>query len=265
MKKSSDYCNIKPGGADTGTPINVAHRIGLVQHYVELAGSRILDCGCGRGEYLRVLAQHSNEVSGVEYDAQKVKDFFAHAQVRAEVKVGNVENLEFANDTFDFVLMNEVLDHVANEKQALGEVFRVLKPGGRLALFTPNRIYPFETHGVALKASGTSISHLMPFIPYIPLPIGNRLFVYFARNYWPWQLKRLACEAGFEIVKQTFVWQTFENNTQTSPKALIALSFVLRKIAFFLEKLPILNAFGVSLLVIARKPISQEIASHHAQ
>lgn len=250
--------------ADTGTPLNVLHRMQIISQYIVLDGKRIHDCGCGRGEYLKALARYSNDIFGVEYDHDKVNDFHASGMDCGSVKVGNVESLEFADNTFDFILMNEVLDHVANEEQALREVFRVLKPGGMLALFTPNRLYPFETHDVGLKATGVDISHMTPFIPYIPLFIGKRFFVYFARNYWPWQLKAMVRSAGFDIVKQTFAWQTFENNTHASPNFILVLSSNLRKISFFLEKTPILKVFGVSLSVIAKKGYSGETESDHA-
>jgi ubiquinone/menaquinone biosynthesis C-methylase UbiE len=246
--------NIKPGGADTGMPLNVAHRIDIARQYVSLEGKRILDCGCGCGEYLKVMEQYSENISGIEYEAAKVQRYYDAGGDRNKVRVGNVEQLEFEDNTFDFVFMNEVLDHVADQERALGEVSRVLKPGGVLAIFTPNRFYPFETHGVGLKANGRDISHLWPFIPWIPLSVGNRLFTYYARNYWPWELKRLVRGAGLGVVEQGYAWQTFENNTHRLPRVLALVAPVLRKLARLLEMTPVLKMFGVSLLVIARKP-----------
>jgi len=58
------------------------------------------------------------------------------------------EHLPFADGTFDLILSHEVLEHVADDRKAVAEVTRVLRPGGRAVLFVPNRGYPFETHGI---------------------------------------------------------------------------------------------------------------------
>ena len=57
----------------------------------------------------------------------------------------------FKAGVFDLVLSNEVIEHVVDDRQALAESARVMRPGGRLALFCPNRGYPFETHGIYVR------------------------------------------------------------------------------------------------------------------
>jgi SAM-dependent methyltransferase len=131
------------------------------------------------------------------------------------------------------------------------EVHRILKPGGVAVIFSPNRLYPFETHGVSLR-SGAQVPHYVPFVPYVPVRLG--LFQYWARNYWPWELRALVRTGGFLIERCAYVWQTFENISGHQPRLIAALRPLLRAIARALEATPGLRAFGVSQLIVARKP-----------
>lgn len=81
---------------------------------------------------------------------------------------------------FDGTLMNEVLEHVADEKQALSEVFRVLKPGGVFVLISPNRWFPIDGHFIKI---GSWTFGPAPLIPWLPKRLTRSITV--ARNYWP--------------------------------------------------------------------------------
>ena len=251
----ADYKDIKPAGKDTGAPLNVARRIALIARHMDLKGKEILDCGCGGGEYVKALLEYSSHVHGVEYSEEKVKTFKVSFGDSVDVNTGSIEELKFADNTFDLVLLNEVIEHVTDEERALKEILRVLKPDGMLAVFAPNRLYPFETHGVVIKKTGKVVPHFVPFIPYVPLALGNRIFIYGARNYSPWRLKRIVAKAGFIVIGQTYIWQTFENISGISPAILVRMSGILRKISFFLERVPLARMFGVSQVIIAKKPV----------
>jgi SAM-dependent methyltransferase len=108
-------------------------------------GDRILDCGCGMGFTLRVLAQLSDcRLFGVErnpHTVQRARRELADFGVR--VARADATHLPFADETFDKVLMTEVLEHIPEEQAALREIRRVLRPGGRYVLSVPNANYPF--------------------------------------------------------------------------------------------------------------------------
>jgi ubiquinone/menaquinone biosynthesis C-methylase UbiE len=248
--------NIKPGGGDTGKPLNVQKRLSLMQAQGDLQGQLILDCGCGAGQYVMALLALGADTWGIEHDENKVAAFrVSNPQEAHRILNGDIQSLPFEDGRFDVVLANEVLEHIPNDRRGLREMYRIMRPGGRLFLFSPNRLYPFETHGVYTIRSDRNVPMHTPFIPYIPLPIGRRYLRYWARNYWPWELRKLISEAGFVDLTSHYVWQTFENISGRQPRLLSRLKPALRTISHQGEKLPGLNAIGaVSQFVSALKP-----------
>jgi hypothetical protein len=120
-------------------------------------------------------------------------------------------------------------------------------------VFAPNRLFPFETHGVYARGSDRRISHALPGVPWLPLAIGRRLFRYWARNYWPWQLASLLRASGFAIRRRGFAWPTFENISGQQPRWMRPLANGLRVVATLCEHVPGLRAFGSSQLLVAVK------------
>jgi ubiquinone/menaquinone biosynthesis C-methylase UbiE len=247
---------IRPAGGDTATPQNLRKRLALIERWASpLAERRVLDCGCGAGEYVRELLARGADAYGVEFDEGKLAAEAARdADLAARLSVGDLEALVFPDASFDLALLNEVLEHVPDDGAALSEVCRVLRPGGRLILLSPTRLYPFETHGVFLRGTRRRVPHTVPGIPWIPLAVGRRLFDYWARNYWPWQLRAMVKRAGLRVVATGAVWQTFENISGHQPGWLAVLRPLLRALAGVFEKVPGLRAFGVSQLIVAEKP-----------
>jgi SAM-dependent methyltransferase len=244
---------IQPAGGDTATPQNLRKRLALIERWgAPLAKRRVLDCGCGAGEYVRALLARGADAWGVEFDPNKLAR--ANAETAARLSAGDLESLAFPDASFDVALLNEVLEHVPDDGAALAEVRRVLRPGGRLILLSPTRLYPFETHGVFWRGSPRRVPHTVPGIPWIPLAVGRRIFDYWARNYWPWELRALVARAGLRVVATGAVWQTFENISGRQPGWLVKLAPLLRALCAVCERIPGLRAFGVSQLIVGEKP-----------
>jgi len=99
------------------------------------AGSVLLDAGCGRGRtflYRRRLP--SVRVVGLDISPHARDNPNVDSQLR-----GNLEALPFADASLDAVLSTHVAEHLARPEAAFDEMARVLRPGGRLLLLTPNR------------------------------------------------------------------------------------------------------------------------------
>ena len=101
-------------------------------------GSFLLDCGCGDGSFTLDIAQHVDAgfVSGVEWDPDRAASALARGvnAVRADLNSG----LPFADQTFDLVHSNQVIEHLQATDLFLRETRRVLKPGGLAVLSTNN-------------------------------------------------------------------------------------------------------------------------------
>lgn len=105
-----------------------------------LSGKNVLDIGCSFG-WLEKMAieQGVKEIIGIEPNE---KSFHNIKEINPKVKyvIGRAESLPFNNNSFDIVIMLEVLEHIpkGTEEIAFIEIYRVLKPGGKLILSTPN-------------------------------------------------------------------------------------------------------------------------------
>ncbi len=98
------------------------------------APARILDFGTGTGAMLAELRRFG-DAQGVDADEQAVA--FCHA--RGERRVSRLESnaLPFADASFDLVTTLDVLEHIDDDRAALAEIARVLKPGGRMVATVP--------------------------------------------------------------------------------------------------------------------------------
>ncbi len=247
------YHSIHPAGGDTAMPLNLQKRLALTLRHCGSSDRRLIDCGCGAGEYVISLQRLGVQAWGIEYDRDKVAEFRKRYATSQRLCVGDVSNAGLMGSSFDVALLNEVLEHVPDDRGALSEVHRILRDDGVLIVFSPNRRYPFETHGVSLARSGRRLPPYVPFVPYVPLWAGRLVFSYWARNYWPGELRRLVKEAGFTIVATDYVWQTFEAISRHQPALITAMAPLLRRTANLLERVPVIRSFGASQVIVARK------------
>jgi SAM-dependent methyltransferase len=131
------------------------------------AGDRALDLGCGAGEFTAVLAAAGAQVVGVEVaEAALQRARSRHPEL--DFRLAPIDGpLPLEDNTFDLVWASEVIEHVADTGRWLSETRRVLAPGGRLLLTTPN-------HGRLQVALGG--------IERFSEPLGDHLHLYTARS-----------------------------------------------------------------------------------
>lgn len=105
----------------------------------------ILDMPCGRGFYLNMFDYATDStIIGADLDWDVLlKAQSAIGKRGIAVMNANIYALPYAEGLFDGVIYSEVLEHVDDDQQALREAYRVLKPGGVLAITVPHANYPF--------------------------------------------------------------------------------------------------------------------------
>ena len=245
---------IQVGGGDTATPLNVQKRLALIRRFLPPHPARFIDSGCGAGAYVQHLIEEFGlDAFGIEFAPDKVSLAHRNPNLQTRIREGDLQKMPYNDASFDIALLNEVLEHVPDEHAAIREIHRILKPGARLIVFSPNRFFPFETHGVTLRGFDWNAPCYLPFIPYIPLWAGRLVFRYWARNYWPSELRKLFVQNGFEIVACDYLWQTFENISHNQPWFIRRGKGGFRRIANFLEKIPIIRTAGASQAIILKK------------
>ena len=111
-------------------------------------GERVLDMGCGAGRHAFEMYRRGADVVAFDQDADElagVLEVFGAmkeqgevpAGASADIKQGDALALPFADGEFDRVVAAEVLEHVPADIQAIGELVRVLRPGGTIAVTVP--------------------------------------------------------------------------------------------------------------------------------
>ncbi len=206
-----------------------------------LEGGRVLDVGCGVGVYMRALGHFTPGVFGVEIEGERARE----ASTSGRVAQSPGEALPFADEAFDLVLSHEVIEHVADDRATLAEMVRVLRTGGRLVLFCPNRLYPFETHGHFRR--GQYRFGNTPFINYLPNRLRNRLAPH-VRAYMAHNVRALFVGLPVRIVVHTQIYPGYDNILARHP----TLGRLLRWGTYRLERTP-LRAFGLSHFLVAEK------------
>ena len=122
----------------------IARNRELVREALALSvGDHLLDVGCGNGEEVRAAAAlvGTGRAVGLDMSEALVSEALRRTPAgtrNVEFVVGDAHALPFSDDSFDAVRTERVLQHVADPTAVVGEMVRVLRPGGRLAAWEPD-------------------------------------------------------------------------------------------------------------------------------
>jgi 2-polyprenyl-3-methyl-5-hydroxy-6-metoxy-1,4-benzoquinol methylase len=109
--------------------------LGVLDRFVKPGkGKRILDVGCGTGTMLGYLARYG-EAQGMDADEEAIR--FCNERGVTNVQLVPAGEMPFEDNTFDVVTMLDVLEHIDDDRGTLGDLYRVLKPGGSLLISVP--------------------------------------------------------------------------------------------------------------------------------
>jgi SAM-dependent methyltransferase len=217
-------------------------RLEMILTFAPLEGKAVLDVGCGIGAYVVKMTPLSRVVFGVDLDEDKIRQ--AHRTL-PHVAVSTAESLPFPEASFDVVLQHEIVEHVGDDRLAVQDACRVLKPGGRLVIFAPNRLYPFETHGAYW--GGRYHFGNIPLVNYLPDRWRNQLCPH-ARAYTVGGIRALYRELPVRLIAHTQIFPGYDKIAARLPFA----AGLLRRVTYFLEHTP-LRRFGLSHFVVLEK------------
>jgi SAM-dependent methyltransferase len=151
----------------------------------------VLDIGTSTGSNLRLLAELGfSRANGLEVSEEAIR--YCRRKGFDRLCCGDICDLPFAGASFDLVLATDILEHVENDQRAIGEIVRVLRPGGRALITVPafpslwglqdrvarhRRRYRMRELRQRLLAGGFTIDHAyhMNFLLFLPIWAARRL------------------------------------------------------------------------------------------
>ncbi|NOZ63968.1 MAG: methyltransferase domain-containing protein [Caldiserica bacterium] len=136
----------------------------LLDALVEKKGT-VLDVGCGRGEILnKICAHYDLKGVGLDISIEAIKIARFYNPLVNQYWVGDAESLPFRDNSFDLVISLDTLEHLSSPLTALEEMVRVLKPGGKLLVYTLNKRQLFTWHWflrlITFRKLGVDKGHL---------------------------------------------------------------------------------------------------------
>ena len=211
-----------------------------------MKGRRLLDVGCGDGSFTIALSAGFEEVHGIDVQDDWLEKF--RARVRGEgrfhVHRMSASAMEFGDNYFDTLISIETIEHIPDLLKAADEFHRVLRPGGQLVMTCPNRLFPFENHGI--RIGHWVYAKRVPLLTYLPL-LHDRWSL--ARVFTVRTLDRIFQSRGFVRQAVDYVWPTFEHGGNPFQPVLRPLFGLMR----VLENSPV-RMFGTSIVIRYDKP-----------
>lgn len=151
-------------------------------------GNRLLEVGCGSGKKLKLMQDLGWYVEGVDFDQAAVDNAKSKG---LKVHPGTVEEQKYPENYFDAIIMSHVIEHVHDPLSLLQVCSRILKPGGRLIIVTPN---------------GQSLGHSLYRDCHMHLDPPRHLQIFTLTS-----LIRITKKAGFKIIR---AWTTMRDAGQ---------------------------------------------------
>jgi len=203
-------------------------------------GDRILDAGCGAGKFSRMYfaKEIGCHLTGVDLQEALGRNQQMDSRVRADLKC-----LPFSAESFDVVNCRLVIEHLHAPQTALNEFHRVLAPGGRLAIFTPNLLHYFS-------AAATLTPHWFHlwFNTRVRGFDDSDVFPTYYRANTRRRLRALLRKSGFARADVTLV--------EGAPNVL-AFNSLLHHLGIgygrLVKRFDLLSAFRLNIIAIARK------------
>ncbi|HEY5080043.1 MAG TPA: class I SAM-dependent methyltransferase, partial [Opitutaceae bacterium] len=130
----------------------LAHLLGL-----RLPPARVLEIGCAHGGYVALLGWAGFEATGTELSPWVAR--FAHETFGVTVLAGQIEDQDLREESFDVIVLNDVIEHLPDPVRTLGHCARLLAPGGFFVIQTPEYIEHLS-HGDLLRTNDLFLKHM---------------------------------------------------------------------------------------------------------
>ena len=177
--------------------------------------NKVLELGCGRGEFLNEFSLHGLEAYGVDI-SEYSKKFFPKLNFR-KVDLEN-EKLPFDENFFDIIYSKSIIEHFYYPDKIFEEAYRVLKPGGIIITLTPEWKYIYKsfyddhTHRVPFTKSSLGDIHKMHNFKQIHVESFIQLPLLFNKNMFTPLIKLLSVVTRIlspDFLRMKYKWVRF--------------------------------------------------------
>jgi SAM-dependent methyltransferase len=155
--------------SDLERPSVLRHFVPLIRRYLSNT-DHCLDLGCGPGGFLALMAPYCGHIVGADIVPDFIEECRRNIERKALRNASAVllaqEELPFESGEFDKVIMIDTIHHLERHDTTMAEVFRVLKPGGMLLIFEPNKANPLLAVMCALDPNEHGLLRLGSFSAY---------------------------------------------------------------------------------------------------
>jgi SAM-dependent methyltransferase len=225
------YRAIRPGWSSSGDQLEAIVRSHLTR------SSRVLDLGCGRGGVVELIWREVEFAAGIDPDAPSLA---SHRSAGMPVVRGLGESLPFVGSSFDLIVCLWVLEHLRDPVATLGEVRRVLAPGGHFVFVTPNLRNPLMFANRIGKA-----------LPGLQRRLVPRVYGRDEADTFPVQYRANTVEAIRSLASQAEL-EVYDLRVVADPTYLAVNSLMFRASVFSERLLP--KGWGVHLLGDLTRP-----------
>jgi SAM-dependent methyltransferase len=266
-----------------------------MQSYLELipdtSSMKILELGCGIGYQSAMLAKASKQVIATDLPGESLQDhapgMAAAARLHQKLNIHNVElipcsaeELPFEDSSMDMVFSSHVLEHIPDQKKALDEIYRVLKPGGYHVCIVPVRFEKFYAfisfYSYLFKASLRRLKSIISkpkshsqdvqsktnvnadsILKYFPFPPPHGYSKHFINELVDWSCFRwknkIKMNGKFKIIHQssTQINPLLPLTGPLFPRTSAKIHSATRKVELIIGKLPIIRSLGINTIIIA--------------
>lgn len=215
----------------------------LLKKFLNNKQNQILEIGCGTGGNLKILG-YWGKTLGLD-NSEKALDFCKKKGLD-NVFLGNAEQMDFSNESFDLVVALDVLEHIKEDKKVVKEAWRVLKQNGYFIITVPAYQFLWSEHDKALihyrRYAASDLANMLQKANFNIIKMS-----YLVSFVFPFVL-------GYRILRKILFPNNKKNLAYFSlPKPINNFFILLLKIeSFLLQYLDL--PFGTSIICIAKKP-----------
>ena len=167
-----------------------------------------LDAGSGKGPSSAIMSKYVKNLYSIEYDESNVdrqkknlSRFSEELNKKIIVSQGDLTNIALEDNTIDIIVCSEVIEHIDDYQKALAELYRVLKPGGRMIFSMPNKNSAFWLYDKL-------IYYLVKIVRKIKKkPMDESGYSFWERSrHWSFsseKIRTINTRAGFQIIEES--------------------------------------------------------------